>query len=73
MERNRGKFFLLAIGAMLAAALSACQKEQQGGSVLDPDPGSYKGAKVTDLSPETLAALDKRAQRQEFYNVGGQQ
>ncbi len=71
MEGSRGKFFLLAIGAMLVAALSACQKEQPGGSVLDPDPGSYKGAKVTDLSPETLAALAKRAQRQEFYNVGG--
>ena len=71
MERNRGKFVLLAIGAMLAAALFACQKEQKGGSVLDPDPGSYKGAKVTELSPETLAALAMRAQRQEFYNVGG--
>lgn len=72
MVPSRGRFILLAMGAMLAAALSACLKEQQGGSVLDPDPGSYKGAKVTELSPETLAALAKRAQRQEFYNVGGQ-
>ncbi len=72
MERSRGRFILLAMGAMLAAALTACLKEQPGGSVLDPDPGSYKGAKVTELSPETLAALSKRAQRQEFYNVGGQ-
>ena len=73
MERSRGRFILVAIGAMLAAALCACQKEPQGGNVLDPDPGSYKGAKVTDLAPETLAALQKRARHQEFYNVGGQQ
>ncbi len=71
MERSRGKFVLLAIGAMVAAALSACQKEQKGGSLLDPDPGVYKGSAVPELAPQTLAELAERARRQEFYNIGG--
>lgn len=72
MERVWRKSGLLACCVVLAAALSGCEREGQGGSVLDPDPGFYKGPKVTDLSPETLAALEKRARHQEFYNVGGQ-
>lgn len=71
MERIWRRSGLLASCVVLAAGLCACEKEQRGGSPLDPDPGAYKGGPIADLSPETLATLADRAKRQEFYNVGG--
>ncbi|HKO08137.1 MAG: hypothetical protein ACHQRJ_08535 [Alphaproteobacteria bacterium] len=62
---------LIALCGSAVLALAACHKEQPGASPLDPRPGAYKGAPVASLSPEVLSELDKRAKRQEFYNVGG--
>lgn len=61
----------LVVCAALAGALSACSKEPEGANPLDTKPGVYKGVPVTQLSPETLAELEKRAKFQEFYNRGG--
>jgi hypothetical protein len=71
MEWTYGKSLLLASCVLLVAALGACRNEQKGGSLLDPDPGVYKGSAVPALTPQTLAELAERAKHQEFYNVGG--
>lgn len=71
MSGGKRASFLAALCFGAALALAACHKEDTGASVLDPEPGLYKGAPVASLSPQALAELAKRVKFQEYYNYGG--